>query len=277
MRILIVDDDAALGLFLQRGLRLEGHVADILTDGRAAMEAVSLGHYELIVLELNLPRMDGMQLLEEMRKRSVDASIFVLTARSAMDERIRCFDLGADDFMLKPFSFSELTARCRALMRRRVRFADPLLRQGDLELNRMERRVSRNKQVVDLTVKEFALLEYLMLARGRICSRSELLEEVWQMSPDAGTNVVDVYVNYLRKKLGEGQAARAVLAEGERETLRLIETVRGEGYCLRSIPLTRESGRKPVASVPADFDSLPAYRHLPAAAGGYGQEALAHG
>jgi DNA-binding response OmpR family regulator len=125
--------------------------------------------------------------------------------------------------LLKPFSFHELTARCRALLRRREQFADPVLRHGDVELNRMERRVVRNGRRVELTVKEFSLLEFLLMRRGRCCSRSELLREVWQMSPDAGTNVVDVYVNYLRKKLG------AASPEGD-EGGSLIETVRGEGY-----------------------------------------------
>jgi DNA-binding response OmpR family regulator len=123
---------------------------------------------------------------------------------------------------LKPFSFHELTARCRALLRRREQFADPMLRHGDVELNRMERRVMRNGRLVELTVKEFSLLEFLLMRRGQCCTRSELLREVWQMSPDAGTNVVDVYVNYLRKKLG------AACVDGDDGSV--IETVRGEGY-----------------------------------------------
>jgi len=147
----------------------------------------------------------------------------VLTGRSQVEERVKCLNLGADDCLLKPFSFHELTARCRALLRRREQFADPVLRHGDVELNRMERRVVRNGRLVELTVKEFSLLEFLLMRRGRCCSRSELLREVWQMSPDAGTNVVDVYVNYLRKKLG------AASLEGD-EGGSIIETVRGEGY-----------------------------------------------
>jgi DNA-binding response OmpR family regulator len=140
-----------------------------------------------------------------------------------VEERVKCLNLGADDCLLKPFSFHELTARCRALLRRREQFADPVLRHGDLELNRMERKVIRNGQQVELTVKEFSLLEFLLMRRGRCCNRSELLREVWQMSPDAGTNVVDVYVNYLRRKLG------AVSVDGDIGNS-VIETVRGEGY-----------------------------------------------
>jgi DNA-binding response OmpR family regulator len=242
MRILIVEDDVALAVFLERGLKLEGHECRVAPDGHAGLSLAVEGNYDLIVLDLSLPQKDGMQVLQEMRGHLVDASILVLTGRNALADRVRCLDLGADDFLLKPFSFSELTARCRALLRRRERFADPLLRHGDLELHRMERKVVRAGRTVELTVKEFALLEYLMLARGRTCSRSELLKEVWQMSPDAGTNVVDVYVNYLRKKLAVVPQAGASLAPGHtpgspgsaRSPERVIETVRGEGYSLWS-------------------------------------------
>ena len=249
MRILIVEDDAALGTFLERGLRLEGHEAQVTGDGYAAVRMATERTHDLIVLDLSLPQKDGIQVLEEFRQKAVDASILVLTGRNAVEDRVRCLDLGADDFLMKPFSFSELTARCRALMRRRERFADPTLRQGDLELHRMERRVARNGRTVELTVKEFALLEYLMLARGRTCSRSELLKEVWQMSPDAGTNVVDVYVNYLRKKLCAGQPRPASAAGGELDADRLIETVRGEGYSIGMTAGGFDGARKPIARV----------------------------
>jgi DNA-binding response OmpR family regulator len=249
MRILIVEDDAALGTFLERGLRLEGHEAQVTGDGYAAVRMATERMHDLIVLDLSLPQKDGIQVLEEFRQKAVDASILVLTGRNAVEDRVRCLDLGADDFLMKPFSFSELTARCRALMRRRERFADPTLRQGDLELHRMERRVVRNGRAVELKVKEFALLEYLMLARGRTCSRSELLKEVWQMSPDAGTNVVDVYVNYLRKKLCAGQPPVVCSADGEMEPDRLIETVRGEGYSIRMAGGAFAGERKAVARI----------------------------
>ena len=238
MRVLIVEDDAALGLFLQKGLKLEGHDVALMTDGEAGLEHALEHAPDLMVLDLSLPRKDGMQVLEAMRGRFGGTSVLVLTGRNGVEDRVKCLNLGADDCLLKPFSFTELAARCRAMMRRREQhFQDPMLRWGGVEIDRMGRRVMRDGSVVDLTAKEYALLEHLVLARGRTCSRSVLLREVWQMSPDAGTNVVDVYVNYLRKKLG---AARRVEALGPD---RLIETVRGEGYAVAI-----EGERKGVAS-----------------------------
>jgi DNA-binding response OmpR family regulator len=237
MRVLIVEDDAALGLFLQKGLKLEGHEVEWVGDGEAGLRHAQEHRPDLIVLDLSLPRKDGTEVLAEMRGRLDETAVLVLTGRSQVEERIKCLNLGADDCLLKPFSFHELTARCRALLRRREQFADPVLRHGDVELNRMERKVMRNGQLIELTVKEFSLLEFLLLRRGQCCSRSELLRGVWQMSPDAGTNVVDVYVNYLRRKLAvagsEGELGASV-----------IETVRGEGYRM-------SVGRKTVGRVGA--------------------------
>jgi len=229
MRVLIVEDDAALGLFLAKGLKLEGHEVDLAGDGQSGLERALEHRPDLMVLDLSLPQKDGMQVLEEMHGRFMETSVLVLTGRNALDERVRCLNLGADDCLLKPFSFSELSARCRALLRRREQFADPVLRVAGVELNRMDRSVSRDGVRVELTAKEFALLEYLMQARGRVCLRSELLRDVWQASPAAGTNVVDVYVNYLRKKLG---AARQQSGLDFQEPDRVIDTVRGEGYVM---------------------------------------------
>jgi DNA-binding response OmpR family regulator len=228
MQVLIVEDDAALGLFLQKGLSLEGHEVSWVGDGEAALAHLQQNRPDLVILDLSLPRRDGIEVLEEMYKGFNETAVLVLTGRSSVEERVRCLNLGADDCLLKPFSFHELRARCRALLRRRERFADPVLRHGAVELNRMERRVKWNGSTAELTVKEFSLLEYLIQRRGRCCSRTELLREVWQMSPDAGTNVVDVYINYLRKKLG---AASVDTDAGHG----VIETLRGEGYRMASM------------------------------------------
>ncbi|WP_348268685.1 response regulator transcription factor [Edaphobacter paludis] len=228
MQVLIVEDDLALGSFLQKGMKLEGHDVEWVGDGEAALLHAEEHRPDLMVLDLSLPRKDGTEVLAEMQGRFNEMAVLVLTGRSQVEERVKCLNLGADDCLLKPFSFHELTARCRALLRRREQFADPMLRHGDVELNRMDRRVARSGVGVELTVKEFNLLEFLMLRRGRCCSRTELLKEVWHMSPDAGTNVVDVYINYLRKKLS---AASGGLDAG----YSVIETVRGEGYQMGSV------------------------------------------
>jgi DNA-binding response OmpR family regulator len=223
MLVLIVDDDAALGLFLQKGLKLEGHEVEWVGDGQSAIDWMQERRPDLIVLDLSLPKRDGIEVLEEMQGRFDGTAVLVLTGRSMVEERVKCLNLGADDCLLKPFSFHELTARCRALLRRKERFADPVLRCGEIELHRIKRQVTRNGVALTLTAKEFSLLEYLLQRQGRCCSRAELLERVWQMSPDAGTNVVDVYVNYLRKKLNAANTNE----DGDHA---VIETVRGEGY-----------------------------------------------
>ncbi len=247
MQILIVEDDAALGQYLKKGLQLDGHEVTLLADGQAGLDFALEHSPDLMVLDLGLPNKDGIQVLEEMRGRFALTSVLVLTGRVALETRVKCLDLGADDCLLKPFSLSELMARCKALLRRRGRCADSILRVGDLELNRVQRTVSRCGRAVELTTKEFALLEYLMQARGRTCLRSELLREVWQGSPNAGTNVVDVYVNYLRRKLG---GARLQGFDGVCQADRVIDTVRGEGYMMYSGPSTRPLSSAQIAEMP---------------------------
>jgi len=223
MRVLIVEDDRALGLFLQRGLKLEGHEVTWVGDGDAAVDYVAQHRLDLMVLDLGLPKRDGLDVLLTIQDLHRGMAILVLTGRSGIEDRISSLNLGADDCMVKPFSFHELIARCRALERRRAIPVDSVLRQDDLTMDRMNRKVERGGEAVDLTVKEFALLEYLLLHRDRCVSRKELLDKVWSMAPEAGTNVVDVYVNYLRKKLEP--KVTAVFGGSQ-----LIETVRGEGY-----------------------------------------------
>jgi DNA-binding response OmpR family regulator len=182
MRVLIVEDDEALGMFLARGLKMEGHEVDLVGDGQTGLERVLEQRPDLMVLDLGLPQKDGMQVLAGMQGRFAATSVVVLTGRIDVEDRVRCLNLGADDCLLKPFSFMELSARCRAVLRRREQYADPVLRVGGVELNRMDRSVLRNGVRLVLTGKEFALLEYLMQARGRVCLRTELLQNVWQTS-----------------------------------------------------------------------------------------------
>jgi DNA-binding response OmpR family regulator len=185
-----------------------------------------------------------MEVLAEMSERFRTTSVLVLTGRAEMEERVRCLELGADDVVLKPFSFHELRARLKALCRRRSRFEDSVLRFADLEMDRAERRVTQAGRVVELTATEFSLLESLLRRRGeRVCSRGELLQEVWRTMPGgAGTNIVEVYINYLRKKLGRGsmrERGRAV-----------VRTVRGEGYVLED-----QGGRLAVGRKPQNYES----------------------
>lgn len=231
MRMLIADDDPALGTFLARGLERDGHEVMLTTDGEMAMQAAKRDMPEMAVLDLNLPRRDGTEVLEFLRSLTEDVPILILTARQEPETRLRCLELGADDFMQKPFSFAELRARCKALERRRS--PGLVLRHGDLEVNRVEHTVTRAGAPVTLTNKEFALLEYLLLHRGKAVSRATLLECVWNMSPDAATNVVDVYVNYLRRKLHDTPLNRKVPASAESTPAEpMIRTVRGQGYCI---------------------------------------------
>lgn len=217
MRLLIAEDDKTLALFLRRGLEADGHRVSIADDGAAAVELVFEEPPDLLILDLNLPVKDGQQVLDEVRALNPDLGVLVLTGRQELETRVRCLDAGADDFLIKPFSLVELRARVRSLMRR-MRGAQLLLRAGNVELNRLDHSVARGGQAVELTNKEFALLEHLMLNRGHCVSRVELLDSVWKMEPGQTTNIVDVYVNYLRRKLTDAAPGR------------LIRTVRGQGY-----------------------------------------------
>jgi DNA-binding response OmpR family regulator len=224
MRVLVVEDNRALGAFLKSGLEVLGHQVEWVEDGEAALTRVTAQHPELVLLDLGLPKLDGMEVMAQMRARHDDASVLVLTGRSGPEVQVQCLDLGADDCLLKPFSYFELTARCRAVLRRREHFANPVLRHGDLELHRIEHTVARGGRKITLTAKEFVLLEFLMLRSGECVSREQLLAEAWHAAADSNTNIVDVYINYLRRKLEEGGIHDANAG--------VIETVRGQGYRL---------------------------------------------
>ena len=198
MRILIAEDDTALGGFVRKGLEAEHYAVDVSTDGEQARALATEFDYDLVVLDLNLPRLDGITILKRVRSCKPNLPILILTARGRVDDRVLCLDAGADDYLVKPFSFSELSARIRALLRRSHLPSESVLTVEDLKLDRVERRVTRGSRTIELTSKEFALLEYLMRNAGRRVTRAMIIEHVWNLSFDSATNLVDVYVAYLR-------------------------------------------------------------------------------
>ena len=197
MRILIAEDDTALAGFVRKGLEAEHYAVDVSSDGEQARALGTEFDYDLIVLDLTLPRLDGVTILKQVRSRKPSVPILVLTARSRVEDRVLCLDAGADDYLVKPFSFSELSARIRALLRRNRVPPESVLTVEDLKLDRVERRVTRGNRAIELTSKEFALLEYLMRNAGRRVTRAMIIEHVWNLSFDSATNLVDVYVAYL--------------------------------------------------------------------------------
>ncbi len=224
MRILVVEDDAPLASFVRKGLEAEHYAVDIAQDGELAREMASENDYDLVVLDLNLPKLDGISVLTAIRPKKPSLPVLVLTARSRVKDRVLSLDTGADDCLIKPFSFTELSARVRALLRRGPRTIETVLRVADLELDRVARRVERAGKLIELTSKEFALLEYLMRNAGRRVTRAMIVEHVWNLSFDTSTNIVDVYINYLRRKVDAEHSPR------------LIHTVRGVGYELSCRP-----------------------------------------
>lgn len=218
MRVLVVEDDRALGNFVKKGLESEYHTVELASDGQEALDWLESTEFDLLVLDLNLPKVDGMTVLSKMGPKNPEMAILILSARSRVEDRVHCLDMGADDYLVKPFSLAELSARVRALGRRGKTVASSALRVADLELDRIERRVTRGGERIELTAKEFNLLEYLLQKAGKRVTRTMIMEKVWGVAFDTSTNVVDVYINYLRKKVDEGRSPR------------LIHTIRGVGY-----------------------------------------------
>jgi DNA-binding response OmpR family regulator len=215
LRILIAEHDVALGMFVARSLEKEEHMVTLVGDGAAAATAIASADHDLFILDLDLPGQIGMRVLDVARQLGNGMRVLVLTSQAAdLNTRIACLEGGADDCMGKPFAMRELKARCRAVVRRQDGTA--VLRCGGLELNRLQQSLECDQEPIALSRREFGLLEYLMLHRGLCVSRATLLESVWSSSEAGNTNVVDVYINYLRRKLGSSGS--------------LIETVRGQGY-----------------------------------------------
>jgi heavy metal response regulator len=218
MRILVVEDERRIAAFLKRGLVEESYAVDVAYDGVEALDWAAAVDYDLIVLDILLPRKDGIQVCCELRDRGNSVPILMLTARDTIGDRVRGLDSGADDYLVKPFAFQELLARVRALLRRSGTAKTSHLQVGDLALDTLTRRASRGGQVVELTTREYALLEFLMRHPGQALSRTQIVEHVWNYDFFTTSNVVDVYVGYLRRKI-------------DREyEVKLIKTVRGVGY-----------------------------------------------
>ena len=222
MRILVVEDDRKVASFIQKGLAEEGYAVDVATDGEMGL-AMGLDRlHDVIVLDVMLPGKPGFQVLRELRQGRVETPVLLLTARDTVEDKVRGLDAGADDYLTKPFAFAELLARVRALLRRRSAERVPLLQVEDLVLDPATRAVKRGDEAIPLTNREFSLLEYLMRNAGRVLTRTAIAEHVWDYSFDSETNVIDVYVNYLRKKIDTGRDRK------------LIHTVRGVGYVLKA-------------------------------------------
>ncbi len=222
MRILVVEDDRKVARFVRQGLEEEGHAVDVALDGEEGAMLAHLNAYDVVVLDVMLPKKTGLQLAAELRREGSAIPILMLTARDSTEDVVRGLDSGADDYLTKPFAFDELVARVRALGRRGApAVAAAQLRYGDVEVDRIHHHATRGTRLLDLTPHEFRLLEYLLARPEEVVTRTELLEKVWDMSFDPETNVVDVHVSNLRRKLEEGGRPR------------LIQTVRGVGFVLR--------------------------------------------
>jgi len=220
MRVLIVEDEKKLASIVARALGDEGLAVDIAATVGQGIELAMSFPYDLIILDLLLPDGSGTMMLRHIRKQRLDVPVLILTARARLEAKIENFDAGADDYLTKPFSLAELTVRVRALLRRSPAIKETMLRMADLELDRIGRRVRRSGRSIDLSPKEFALLEHLLLNPGRVLSRSMIIESVWDQTFEGLTNIVDVYVRQLRRKIDEGNE------------LKLIRTVRGIGYSI---------------------------------------------
>jgi two-component system, OmpR family, copper resistance phosphate regulon response regulator CusR len=222
MRILVVEDERRVASFIMRALKENAYDVDLAETGEKAIELGIQNSYDSILLDIRLPGLNGIEVCRELRAAHIDTPILMLTARALVEQRVEGLDAGADDYLTKPFAITELLARVRALARRRIGAGGRLLRFADIELDRHRRLVTRAGRSISLTTKEFTLLEYLLSRAPEVVPRNEIIEHVWDMQFDPGTNLVEVYINRLRQKISAGSDPK------------IIQTVHGVGYCLRS-------------------------------------------
>ena len=220
MRILLVEDESKVSSFVARGLMAERFAIDVAADGQSGLELATTYHYDLVILDLMLPKLDGAQVLKRIRGHNSSVPVLILTALDAITDKVGNFEAGADDYLTKPFAFAELLVRVKALLRRGPVSRQSVVRVADLELDRFSQQVKRAGKRIDLTSKEYSLLEYLMANCGRVLSRTMIIEHVWDQSFDGITNIVDVYVRHLRSKVDDPYERK------------LIQTVRGVGYTI---------------------------------------------
>ncbi len=224
MRLLIVEDELQIAAFLERGLKEEGYAVDVVHNGTDALDWAAAAEYDGIVLDVLLPGRDGFSVLRELRARGDNTPVLMLTARDAVDDRVHGLDLGADDYLVKPFAFKELVARLRAVTRRQSDTRTTELRLADLMLDTLTHTAQRGERRIELTAKEYSLLEFLMRNPNRVLTRTQIAEHVWNLDFVSESNVVDVYIRYLRRKIDD------------ESDLKLIKTVRGSGYLMSDEP-----------------------------------------
>ncbi len=221
MRILIVEDEKKVAGFIKKGFEEETYAVDVAYDGEEGYNLAEMGQYDLIVLDLMLPKMNGMDVLGKLRDNKINTPIILLTAKDAVEDKVTGLNKGADDYLTKPFAFSELLARVRSLLRRGQTDTKTILQVGDLTLDLVSHKVNRNGEEIELTGKEYSLLEYFMRNEGKVLTRTMIAEHVWDYNFDTFTNVIDVYVNHLRKKIDKKHPEK------------LLHTLRGVGYVMR--------------------------------------------
>lgn len=221
MRILVAEDEKSLNRIITRQLSAVNYSVDSCFDGEEALDCLSFAEYDAAVLDVNMPKLDGFSLVKEIRAKGINVPVLFLTARDSIEDRVEGLDIGADDYLVKPFSFDELLARIRVMIRRKADVKTSVLTCGDLSLDLGSHKVMRDGKNIELTAKEFELLRCLMLNKGNVLSREQIENHIWNFDYEGGTNVVDVYIRYLRKKIDDDYEKK------------LIRTVRGSGYVLK--------------------------------------------